>query len=308
MHHPVSSFVDQENIADEKRKRKLLSLEQGWNTPPNKHGTRNNNEKNISRPHTAPQNVQQQYGGGLPELSPRQGNNFNNYNHGSSEGGSPLPRHNTRQTPPPLYPIDSATRRGMPSFDDGVSRSLSYWDNSRKHYIQGLTGDTAIAGKKRFWGSSEKPKKKKNSYDNGDRKKHPLRNNNKSKSKGAFNNEQRPSTSNASLNGAATDRWYLHNKFAQHYLQLGTSPKSRSTNPDNDGGANGGANGGSGNGGSGNGSDMRIGNEVKLVRPMSSASAPGLGRKRNGKGGKGGKRSDEIRTESSGMLSGWDDQ
>jgi hypothetical protein len=281
IHHPISSYVDQEKVTETNRKK---IYNDGLRTPPPSRFI--DGMDAIQRPQTAPQNNLHYLDCSndhqtLPELIAGGG------------GGSPLPQ---RASPPPYYPDNDKTRRGMPSFDDGVSRTLSYWDNSRKHYIDGLTGNTAKAGVKRFWGSSEKTKKNNNcSYSNTRNLNHSSKKSNGHKHPLSNQNENR--TSDVLNAGSSTDRWYLHQKFAQHYMQLSMSPANRT-----------------------NELALSIGgqdrNELSVTRECPSSSKSVLRRKsRNGaeksnngqrSGGKQPSRDQSLRAENSGMLSGWD--
>ncbi len=132
-----------------------------------------------------------------------------------------------RTPPPPYYPDPAATRRGMPDFDEGVSRTLSYWDNSRHHYIKGLSGNTAEAGRKKFWGSANKKKKSRHGQSPAASTRH-----GRPSTVGGGGNRQRgrmgmsggrPSTSAAVLGRAnrggergTANRWY-HAKFAARF-------------------------------------------------------------------------------------------
>lgn len=185
IHHPHSSINDLKLLEEEN---KFKHLERNWNTPIK--------SLNRSRPQTAPHpnnpsDYYRPHNNGLPQVQSPSSNHLS--------GGSPLPR----RAPPPYYPDDNETRRGLPEFDEGTSRTLSYWDNSRKQYIAGLTGKTSKSAKLKFWGTSGDQVKGKNKFSlkkvRGS-KKHPLMR--RSASKGE------------------TDRWY-HQQFAQHYRQLG---------------------------------------------------------------------------------------
>jgi hypothetical protein len=286
IHHPESSYVDRKVVAETTR---LKQLEHNWNTPPSKHRHRLSNNNN--RPQTAPQNNEYD----LPVLSP----SFKGF---KNDGGSPLPR----RTPPPYYPDDSQTRCGLPDFDEGVSRSLSYWDNSRKHYIAGLTGNTAKAGVKKFWGSASDTKKKsgggsgtnnRRRRNGSGQKKHPLQQHGNSGGREGREGRHREG------------RWY-HQQFAKHYKKIGLNgePGPGIVNASHAGVAtmdnvNGGEQGGEVL------TTLQGGPRSVQERPTSSSSAPAGGKIR---------RSSlkkrvvvptavVVGTEASGMLSGWED-